>query len=188
MVSKLFKRECSMQPSATVSASTIRSTRLRELYAYWRSKAENRKIPARADIDPSEIPGLLPYLCLIDVIGNPAAFRYRLVGTKVVDLRGKDVTGRWVDNDLYPKNLRDVAAMMSSALEARAPVVGHNRFWAPGRIWRKVEWLNLPLSTDGEWIDMLLMGFVEMDASGDASEQFTGASLEVEVETINQLA
>jgi hypothetical protein len=35
---------------------------------------------------------------------------------------------------------------------------------------------------------MLLMGFVEMDASGDASEQFTGASLEVEVETINQLA
>ncbi len=84
-------------------------------------------------------------------------------------------------------DLHNVVTMMSSAVEARAPVIGQNRFWAPGKSWRKVEWLNLPLSADGERIDMLLMGFVDMEMSGDVSEQFMGAALELEVETINQL-
>ncbi len=189
MVSNLLPCRYWMQSTiSTVAASTIRSAQLRELYAYWRLKAANRKLPARADIDPCEIPTLLPYLCLIDVVGNPAAFRYRLIGTKVVDLRGNDITGRWVDDDLYPKNLHDVVTMMSSAVETRAPVVGHNRFWVPGKTWSKVEWLNLPLSTNGERIDMLLMGFVKTDTPGDVSEQFPGTSLEMKLETINQLA
>jgi hypothetical protein len=176
-------------PSKSSSDPTgiIQSTQLRDLYNYWKLKAGNRELPARADIDPSEIPHLLPYLCLVDVVGEAEAFRYRLIGTKVVDLRGRDVTGRWVDDALYPKNFRDVATMMSSAIEARAPVVGRNRFWGSGKIWSKVEWLNLPLSTDGGRIDMLLMSFVEIASFDKVHEQFRGTPIEMEIESIKSL-
>ena len=44
--------------------------RLQRLYEYWRSKVRDRRLPARADIDPLDIPDLLSNLVLIDVVGE----------------------------------------------------------------------------------------------------------------------
>ena len=37
-------------------------------FDYWRSKLRGQLMPARRDLDPSEIPQLLPYLILTDVL------------------------------------------------------------------------------------------------------------------------
>lgn len=66
---------------------------LRDFMAYWESK-RNGGIPDRADIDPVEIPKLLPNVLLIDVIGQPAFdFHYRLLGTAIVEVDGVDYRG-----------------------------------------------------------------------------------------------
>lgn len=67
---------------------------LRAFLAYWQSKRTDDRLPSRTDIDPIEIPKLLPNILLIDVIGQPAYdFHYRLLGTTIVSVDGIDYKG-----------------------------------------------------------------------------------------------
>ena len=66
----------------------IQDDRLRDLYRYWAEKKHNRPLPARVDLDPMEIPQLLQNIVLVDVVGEPPRFRYRLVGTAVIQALG----------------------------------------------------------------------------------------------------
>lgn len=50
-------------------------------------------MPSRADIDPVEIPTLLPYVMLIDVV-EPLDFRYRLIGGEARSIMRRNYTGR----------------------------------------------------------------------------------------------
>lgn len=70
------------------------SPRIRRTWDYWTEKRGARPMPSRRDIDPAEIPDLLPYLVLTEVLAEPPFLRYRLVGTKQVAIRGHDPTGQ----------------------------------------------------------------------------------------------
>lgn len=61
--------------------------------AYWHGKCPpGGGFPARADIVPDEIVRLLPYLFMLDVLPQPGGgldFRFRLVGTAIMDVEGE---------------------------------------------------------------------------------------------------
>ena len=67
---------------------------LQPLYDYWDRKRAGRNMPRRGDIDPSEIVPYLPSLMIVDVVEDARRYVYRLVGTREVDARGRDPTGR----------------------------------------------------------------------------------------------
>jgi hypothetical protein len=73
----------------------------RQVVDYWNSRRGGHKMPAASDIDTLEIPDLLPYLSLIDIIETPRRFRYRVIGTGVVDYVGRDLTGCIVDDSVF---------------------------------------------------------------------------------------
>src|SRR5262249_39593164 len=50
---------------------------------YWKSKCAGRAMPQPQDIKPQEIPRLLPYLCLVDVLENPRDYYHRIEGEAV---------------------------------------------------------------------------------------------------------
>ena len=50
-------------------------------------------MPSPIDIDPVEIPALVPYVMLIDVVGEPLDFRYRLIGAAARSIMRRDYTG-----------------------------------------------------------------------------------------------
>jgi hypothetical protein len=56
----------------------------------------SKSMPRRRDIDPSEIPRLLPYVQLVETTED-GGFRYRLIGTGLVEAFGHDYTGQYVD-------------------------------------------------------------------------------------------
>src|SRR3546814_2463406 len=58
-------------------------TKLRRLYEYWCSRCQGGALPSRRDIDPLDIPDLLPNLFLLDVIGDAEDFVFRLAGSRV---------------------------------------------------------------------------------------------------------
>ena len=64
-------------------------------YEYWRSKCVDGRLPERHDIDPLEIPELLPGIILMDVArdGQRLRFRIRLAGTMVCSVHHRDITG-----------------------------------------------------------------------------------------------
>ena len=67
------------------------------MYRFWLEKCGNCARPARADIDPIEMPKrLLRGICLIDIVTDERRYVYRLVGIGDVEVRGNDPTGKSV--------------------------------------------------------------------------------------------
>src|ERR1051325_9903462 len=85
----------------TTPADAVSHRTLVALYRYWDGKRGARAMPARRDLDPSEIVRLLPHIYMVDVQSDPLRFRYRLIGTAIVNLLGRDYTGRMVDAATY---------------------------------------------------------------------------------------
>src|ERR1051325_7524125 len=80
----------------------ISDPRLQEALDYWHGKLSGRAMPARADLDPAEIPRLLPHVMLVEVLG-PGRYRYRLIGTENAQAHGMNATGRLLD-EVLPGN------------------------------------------------------------------------------------
>jgi hypothetical protein len=133
---------------------------LKRLYDYWRQQRGARVMPARPDIDAAEIPGLLPYIFVIDVMEKPRDFRFRIAGTHMREALGEELTGRHIA-DAFPAEFgAEVKAIWSRAVDQREPVRGWGDLWVPGREFVKWEGLAAPLSADGETVNMLLGGVI----------------------------
>ncbi|EDP65379.1 hypothetical protein BAL199_12001 [alpha proteobacterium BAL199] len=70
---------------------------LRPLWHYWSERRRSRQCPARADIDPVDIPQLLPHIGLIDVEVDGPRFKYRLIGTRMNEIFGQNFSGSYLD-------------------------------------------------------------------------------------------
>lgn len=94
-----FRRFVSVMTSRCVflDPQDIASPALKEFAAYWRGKTSGDRPPHPGAIDPTEIPGLLPFVVIAQLESAPLRVRYRLVGTRVVEAHGADYTNRYLD-------------------------------------------------------------------------------------------
>ena len=76
---------------AELIAETVRSARLRALLRYWAEKSAGRAMPFRQQIEPAEIPRLLPIVLLADV--TPSGAKMRLLGSEATNAYGKETRG-----------------------------------------------------------------------------------------------
>jgi hypothetical protein len=68
----------------------------RELLACWNAKRGSRALPLRKEVDPVELQRHLGSLNLIECLPDFSDFRYRLIGTNIVQAYGRDSTGKTV--------------------------------------------------------------------------------------------
>jgi hypothetical protein len=150
----------------------IDDPRLFELYGYWRSRRGDRFAPARGDVDPADIPRLLPHLLLIEIFGR--RYRYRLVGTEVEQHFGCAMQGRHVDELMRGEYLGYISSLFERLIAERAPVYTESAYSpANGRQPGGDDFLRtkrqmLPLSSAGESVDMVLAGQVFFAKRGTA--------------------
>lgn len=144
----------------------IGDARLVELYRYWDARRGGRFAPKRADICPTEIPRLLPYLLLIEVLPGPR-YRYRLVGTEVERVFGTAMTGRCIDELMRGEYLDFIAGLYGTLVERRTPVYSENTY---ANDTFRTHRLMLPLSEDGESVSMVLAGQVFLRRSGGSTD------------------
>lgn len=109
--------------SAWQDLSKSTSERVRTLDAWWRLKAADRVIPDRRDIDPTEIPQLLPYILLSEIV-PPFRVRYRLLGTEVVAVTGMDFAGCYLDELIPPGDEEAWVENYRLCAESKRPVYG----------------------------------------------------------------
>ncbi len=138
----------------------VADRRLDALYKYWQDRRKPPGFALRSDIDPLDIPRLLPIVFLIDVLERPRRFRYRLLGTELTAFAGRDGTGEFIDAQRYGEA---VASRMQEGLgmvvdQCRPYLVLSNVYWLTRRAWARVGVLHLPLSTDGVGVNMLMGG------------------------------
>ena len=133
--------------ASSSDVSVVHSQRIRKLNDYWQAKAKG-KVPSRSDIDPVDVRELLPNLMMIDMLGDPPRFRYRLVGTRVVQYTGFDFTGRCIDEMVFQG--RDfMEQCYRRMLAEKRPIFGHYAWLVRSRHFGQCEFGLFPLSDDG---------------------------------------
>ncbi len=95
---------------------------------YWSRKRGDRPVPSRSDIDPAEIPNLLPHIMITEMTDGGQRFRCRLVGTGLVARYGRDLTGRYLDEVMAPERHARVAAFYRSICAGGRPYFVQTQF------------------------------------------------------------
>jgi len=129
--------------------------------SYWQNKCRDGRLPARRDIDPSEIPRTaLSSISLVTVERPSSAdllFRYRLIGTNIVRYCGRDVTGlTFEDAHEDADYLAAHRHLYQQAVETRDIQFSQSALMIPGREYIESARLLLPLANDGHNVDMVL--------------------------------
>ena len=131
---------------------------IRTIFAYWDGKRRGRPMPARRDLDPVlDIPRLLPNLMLVDVHRSPFRLTYRLVGTGEVEYRGGDPTGKDVAEHFFGRSRTITLFNYASVIERRAYLYRSDPTPTPDGWHVNSEIIFLPLSADGETVDMIMV-------------------------------
>ena len=129
-----------------------------EGFAYWRSKCVEGLLPSRRDINPIEIPRLMPHAIIMDVRRDPELdFRYRLIGTYVADHLYTDHTGKWMAEIEHQKAPSQIWSNCQQVTETKEPFLANTPYVGPQKSFRDVEDIILPLASDGENVDALLV-------------------------------
>lgn len=132
-------------------------TDLKSLYEYWLSISPPGNLPGRQHFDPADVTRLLPNLWLIEVHRNPLRFWRRLVGSRIEEFAGMNLTGGWVGDRLSGARLSGVHSFLMDVVESRKPN------WRRGKSlirfekdYAELERLYLPMASDGKTVDMIL--------------------------------
>jgi len=122
----------------------------------------------RADLDPTSIPSLLRNLVLADVGDGGRSIGYRLVGTEVVAAHGLDYTGMTVEDLVSGESLDYTHRLYGIVVGQSVPVYSEGRFRWEKREYRLTRRLHLPMSRDGDAVDMVLLGQVfDLEHAGE---------------------
>ena len=136
----------------------IDSPLLRHLFGYWESRRQGRRFPRRCDIDPVDIPRLLPHVFLIDIErGAGLRFRIRLAGTHLEAAFRWFGAGRYVDEYKLDGQVDDILARYRECAETGRPVRSRHQFVNEDERMFDYERLLLPLGiVDDTRVDMIL--------------------------------
>ncbi|WP_374373770.1 PAS domain-containing protein [Dongia sp.] len=140
------------------------------LLGYVDQKRGGNRWARRSDIDPCEIPGLLPHLWLIEVAEGSPRLLVRLAGTRVESVYGRSLTGIHLENlDWGPNSARIFASLHGMADTGRGHFLDVAAHVTP-RLARRVQRLGLPLSEDQERVShLLLVAFYAFTRGGQGS-------------------
>jgi len=134
----------------------ISSPRVRRLHEYWQSKRRpGQPFAFREDIVPEELRDILPLLSIADVEQAPLRFRYRLVGTRVVEYNHQEFTGMY----LGEVGWQDEAMLLGAyekVVQDRLPNLGFYAWDLRSGGVGKCEFGMFPLTNDGETIHQVL--------------------------------
>lgn len=119
--------------------------------------------PAPADIDPVDIPGILPNMFIYDVEFDsgqggaaPGDYVLRLFGTLLVEAFGRDLTGMRFDDIFVGDDKVAIRAEYDGVAQTGQPLcTRHDANWIE-RDHVEYERLLMPLSGDGNRVDRLI--------------------------------
>ena len=149
-------REPTPRSALNLDFSGVRSDVVKRGYDYWRSKC-SPLLPARAKIDPIEIPALLPHVVIHGVQRNPLDFVYRLIGTEVRRHMAADRTGQWMSTIPGQQPSSQIWSNLASIVTSGRPVLNQTPYVGPHRDFIRMESVQLPLAADGVTVDMILV-------------------------------
>ncbi len=137
----------------------------RELYDYWRACAKDGRLPSRASINPAAIPSLLPGISILDAGDRPEDIIYRLAGTQLREIFGKEVTGKSVFALEFGEKRNYWLAVYRKVIDEKVPMQGAIKGPVANRDHVVLFWMRLPLSEDNDGVNKILCHDVTLPVS-----------------------
>jgi hypothetical protein len=135
----------------------VQFPRLAALLRYWNQKRRARPMPARRDIDPIEIPSLLPIVVLARVKGGEV--RMRIMGEDAVDIYRRDVRDREVRDFEFGAFTKSWVGAFDLVIASEAPAVAAGLLTLDARACR-AETVLMPLSDEAGALSHVFGGLV----------------------------
>jgi hypothetical protein len=141
----------------------------KDLFDYWSSKGGSISVPRRTEIDIiGEVPRLARNIFLAERLG-PSLYRYRVIGSAIADLAGRDPSGRIIDAALLPETFHEHIEALDFVVRTRQPAIvrGKPKSISDGNA--LVEAIGVPLRGDqGDEVAFVLGALSTLSASGPA--------------------
>lgn len=139
---------------------SLASDVIRAGLAYWMSRKGSGEMPSRTDIDPMDIPRLLPNVVMVDILSDPLDYMERVVGQTILanssrnftKIPWREIPGRGPDSSIW--QTMDRVRSKRKIDISRIPYVG------PNKDFLRIEVLSCPLSDD-EGTVIKILCFVE---------------------------
>ena len=122
----------------------IRDDNVRQFLQLWQDAHMDERAPGKDFLDPIRLRFLLGSLSLLEVHHDPLRFRYRLVGTDIVERLGHELTGKWLDEHPDPALRPFLVKGATMVHHAAMPVYGHVKARTLGEDWL-LEVIAVPL-------------------------------------------
>jgi hypothetical protein len=147
-------------------AETVRSARLRALLRYWAEKSAGRAMPLRQQIEPTEIPRLLPIALLADV--TPSGARMRLLGSEATSAYGKEMRGLGVADIQFGDFTVPWLDAFFRVIQSVKPAFAAGTYRRGNELCR-IETVLMPLTEDGLSISQIFGGLLIRSALSSES-------------------
>lgn len=126
-----------------LSLAEIPSAIIHRLHSYWSSKiGADGAIPLRSDIEPLEMVEILPSIAIIEAVDG--RWRYRLIGTRIVEFVGRDSTGKYFD-ELHFDRAEPIWHRRYTRVFGGDVLQGRDVMDWVGREFMPYYWIGLPL-------------------------------------------
>lgn len=130
---------------------------LDEGFAYWDRIRGGRRMPRFADIDPVDIPKLLPHALVLDVEPDPLDFRYRLIGEHVGKFVRKGLKGCSFREFEEKKPGNVIFDTLATVVYGKLPRFGRSAYAGENPKMQMFQEILLPLSDDGDNVNRILI-------------------------------
>ncbi len=115
-------------------------------------------MPSRRDLDPVDIPRLLPYVVLIDVQRSPALdFKFRLIGSEVQAIMHRSYHQVWFSEIAHLGPGNKIWDEYAAVVTVREPLTSSVSYVGKDTYVRQIRHCLMPLSDDGSSVNMLFV-------------------------------
>lgn len=142
----------------TTSLNEVTHPALADLVQYWQQLDPAPTVPHRQQFNPVDIPHCLRYIVLIDVGVDRPRYYIRLAGSLVNPAYQKSITGEYLENILDEQDRVKIIAQFDYTVAHQRPTHMVGTVRTPYDQKLNYERVVLPLTTNGEMADKLLVG------------------------------
>jgi hypothetical protein len=130
--------------------------------SYWERIRGERMMPRRRDLDPVDIPRLLPFVMLVDVLADPLDFRFRLIGSSIQAILARNYAGRRFSELPHMRKGNVIWAEYEAVVAYHRPTSAIINYVGSDRYVQAVRHCLMPLSNDDRALNMIFAA-VEID-------------------------
>ena len=102
-----------------VTHSALPGEKFRQAFQFWLDAKGSQALPPQSAIVPTQLPrGTVANFSVVSVEDGPKRFRYRLLGTAIIQAWGEDLTGRFCED---VSGGAEMAARVQLCVDTRRP-------------------------------------------------------------------